>query len=387
FNETTADYPESKTIHQLFEEQVERTPKQTAVVGLEHGASLTYEELNETSNRLAELLRVKGVNPGDIVGLILERSMDMVTAILGTLKAGGAYLPIDPNYPEGRIDFMLRDSGAKVLVSWLDGLVVRRLDGCGEPTGKPMNQQTVKQTNLAYIIYTSGSTGRPKGVMVEHKSVTNLLFALSENYRLGSEDTYLLKTSFVFDVSVSELFGWFMGGGRLAVLEAGGEKNPRTILETVKAFNVTHINFVPTVFNSFIDLLNPGDADQLSGLKYIFLAGEALPVELVNKFNRLETGVPLENLYGPTEAVVYASFYSLRRWDGVGAIPIGKPLPNIQLYILNRYDGLQPIGIAGELCIAGAGLARGYLNRPELTAERFVGNQIGSRRKEFASRR
>ncbi|MCP5051083.1 MAG: amino acid adenylation domain-containing protein, partial [bacterium] len=379
FNQTAADYPQSKTIHQLFEEQVERTPGRTAVAGLEHGASLTYEELNETSNRLAELLRVKGVKPGDIVGVIFERSIDMVTAILGTLKAGGAYLPIDPEYPEERIDYMMKDSGTKIIVT--NGLKVNGWDGLMAGKTKPgdanefpnrqTNKPTNQQTNLAYIIYTSGSTGRPKGVMVEHKSVANLLFALSENYLFGSEDTYLLKTPFVFDVSVSELFGWFMGGGRLAVLEAGGEKDPHIILEAVKAFNVTHINFVPAAFNRFIDLLSLGNADQLSGLKYIFLAGEALPVKLVNKFNRLGTGVPLENLYGPTEAVVYASFYSLRCWDGVGAIAIGKPLPNIQLYILNPYDGLQPIGIPGELCIAGAGVARGYLNRPELTAEKF----------------
>ncbi|MCP5045916.1 MAG: SDR family NAD(P)-dependent oxidoreductase, partial [bacterium] len=263
FNDTSAQYPADKTIHGLFEEQVERTPDKLAVLG--NRVSVTYRMLNEKSGQLARTLAARGVQPDTIVGIMMERSADMVAGIIGILKSGGAYLPIDPGYPQERVDFMLRDSGTKIIVS--NGLMVRKTKP-GDGNELP-NQQTIKptnrQTNLAYIIYTSGSTGKPKGVMVEHKSITNLLFALNKNYPFGPGDTYLLKTSFVFDVSVSELFGWFMGGGRLAVLESGDEKDPRSILEAVKVFSVTHINFVPTAFNGFIDLLNAGNAGQLPG--------------------------------------------------------------------------------------------------------------------------
>ncbi|UCH97676.1 MAG: AMP-binding protein, partial [Candidatus Aminicenantes bacterium] len=238
---------------------------------------------------------------------------------------------------------------------------------------------------LAYILYTSGSTGKPKGVMVEHRSVVNILYALSKEYPLLETDTYLLKTSVLFDVSVTELLGWFWHGGRLAVLEKGGEIDPSLILDTIERYHVTHINFVPSMFTVFVDHLTPRNISQLSTLKYIFLAGETLLTHPVEKSRGLIPGIALENIYGPTEATIYASRYSLRDWQSsitsegiesiIGAgkpnIPIGKPLPNVKLYILDKYDQLQCIGVVGELCISGQGLARGYLNNPELTAEKF----------------
>ncbi|MCP4146802.1 MAG: amino acid adenylation domain-containing protein, partial [bacterium] len=224
----------------------------------------------------------------------------------------------------------------------------------------------------AYIIYTSGSTGTPRGVLVEHRSAVNILTALQERYPLGETGTYLLKTSYMFDVSVTEIFGWYFGGGRLALLEKGGEKEPSKILAAVERAGVTHINFVPGMFNIFVEALNSENISKLSRLEYIFLAGEALKGQSVAKFRHLDSKTALENIYGPTEATIYAAGYSLSQWKENEEVPIGKPMPNYRLYILDGNNNIQPLGVPGELCIAGVGLARGYLNRPELTAEKFV---------------
>jgi amino acid adenylation domain-containing protein len=368
FNHTEAVYPAEKTIHELFEEQAARTPRHIAVKGTRelHEISITYSELNRKSNQLAGVLREKGVLADDIVGIKMEPSIEMITGILGILKSGAAYLPIDPDYPRERIDYMLKDSGAKVLLSEVSEAL---------PTHLTHLTHLTHPTQLSYIIYTSGSTGQPKGVMVNHQPVINLLFYLDKAYPFGETDTYLLKTSYIFDVSVTELFGWFLNGGRLVVLPGGDEKDPRKILESVARFHVTHINFVPSMFNAFVETLHmeAESIDFLSSLKYIFLAGEALKPELVNRFRRIDSQVPLENLYGPTEAAVYAGKYSLSDWGGDSDIPIGRPVQNVELYVLDRAKQLQPIGISGELCIGGAGLARGYLNRPELTNKKFCG--------------
>jgi fengycin family lipopeptide synthetase D len=366
FNDTQAEYPANKSISQLFTEQVEQTPDHTAVVG--NNVVLTYRELNEISNRLAYRLKEKGVEPDTIVGIMVVRSLEMIIGILGILKAGGAYLPIDPDYPEERKQYILKDSGAKIL------LTLQEIAGL---SSSHRHLSPAPVTYLAYVIYTSGSTGRPKGVLVETLSVINILSALQEDYPLETSDTYLLKTSYVFDVSVTELFGWFLGGGRLAVLAKGGEKDPQQILDTIERHSISHVNFVPSMFNLFLEILEPENIKKLSRLKYIFLAGEALLPVAVKRFNRLKVKAVLENIYGPTEGTIYASSYPLWQWDGTGDIPIGKPVRNVKCYILNKYHHLQPVRVAGELCIAGAGLARGYLNRPELTTEKFHPVSLG----------
>ncbi|MCP5048441.1 MAG: amino acid adenylation domain-containing protein, partial [bacterium] len=225
--------------------------------------------------------------------------------------------------------------------------------------------------SLVYTIYTSGSTGVPKGVMVDQASVVNVLYSLQKEYPFTGPDVYLSKTSYVFDVSVSELFGWFLGGGRLAVLEQGAEREPRRIIDAVTRYRVSHINFVPSMFNLFTAALNRETIEAMSHLKYIFLAGEALMPGVVDAFRGLGGSTRLENIYGPTEGTIYASNYSLSGWSGGDSVPIGKPLSNVMLTILDKADRIQPVGIPGELCINGAGVARGYLNRPELTAQRF----------------
>jgi tyrocidine synthetase-3 len=431
FNDTTADYPKDKTINRLFEEQVERTPDHVALVGpklqntkyklqtkplskkkagaeqqitnnKQSGAlwadfdafgeaglraksqelrAVTYKELNKQSNRLAYILIEKGVMSDNIVGIMVERSVEMIVGIMGILKSGGAYLPIDSDYPQERIDYILKDSSSKIL------LTEKELTGWLSPSPEPLlnlsagrnftnNQYPMSNDPLAYIIYTSGSTGKPKGVMVEHSPVINLLFALQRRYPLGERDTFLLKTSYLFDVSVTELFGWFFEGGRLAVLERGGEKDPQGIINAIRDWEITHINFVPSMFNAFLEHVPGKNKGRLSSLKYIFLAGEALMTMHVDKFRVLNTNIELENIYGPTEVTVYSTKYSLSGWKGNGNIPIGKPLSNVKLYILDKWGYLQPIGVAGELCIGGVGLGRGYLNNPGLTSEKFVNSHL-----------
>ncbi|MCK4764999.1 MAG: non-ribosomal peptide synthase/polyketide synthase, partial [Candidatus Aminicenantes bacterium] len=408
FNDTRGPYPHEKTIHELFAAQAAKTPYRIAITGprlipgrdevreatAAEQVSLTYEQLNREADNLTRLLTAKGVKADTIIGLMVERSIEMIVGILAILKAGGAYLPIDPGYPRERKRYILKDSSARLLLTggslsrdageWddprVDILFFDELDkispagmGSASSGGVP-HHSSCSVHRLAYVIYTSGSTGRPKGVLVEHSSVVNLLFSLHRLYPLQETDKFLFKTSYLFDVSVAELFGWYMAGGKLAILDAGDEKEPGKIIAAIEKSSVTHINFVPSMFNVFVDRLNPGNIKKLSSLKYIFLAGEALLPGLIERFRKLDTNIVLENIYGPTEAAVYASKYSLSNWDGRGNIPIGKPITNTNLYILDKSGFLLPIGVPGELCIGGAGLARGYLNRPELSAEKFVYN-------------
>ncbi|MGE5343976.1 MAG: non-ribosomal peptide synthase/polyketide synthase [Candidatus Omnitrophota bacterium] len=396
FNRTETEYPNDKTIHDLFDEKVKKTPDHLALigqtsVGVLQAAPLqmTYNELNEQSNQLAYALIQKGVGPDTVVGIKIGRSIEMIIGILGILKAGGAYLPIGIDYPQERVDYMLKDSGAALLLTSNKAEVEKLrssegkeglfLDPLNLSTSQPLNLfplpasgYRLPATFLAYIIYTSGSTGTPKGVMVEHSSVVNLLHAMQNKYPFHPKDVYLLKTAYIFDVSVTELFGWYMGGGKLAILEAGSEKDPEMLANAIEKHGISHINFVPSMFHAVVDYMSEGNAKHFSSLKYIFLAGEALTSVLVKAFKGLSTPIILENIYGPTESTVYASWYSLSQWQGATSVPIGKPLPNVRLYILNRDNQMQPVGVPGELWISGRGLARGYLNRPELTAERFA---------------
>ncbi|MCP5052031.1 MAG: amino acid adenylation domain-containing protein, partial [bacterium] len=319
FNNTRCEYPENKTLYRLFEEQVERTPDSIAVVGQspkrkaknpeERQAAgniphtVTYRELNEQSHRLAILLIKKGVKADTIVGILEERSFEMIVGIFAVLKAGGAYLPIDPGYPEERKQYILKDSDAKILLTRQEIPGVSSPEafnnspkGAGDAT--PFGISPRKGDQLAYIIYTSGSTGKPKGVSVQQQSVVNILFGLQKDYPLNETDAYLFKTSYLFDVSVAEIFGWFPGGGRLVILEPGGEKDPGEIVEKIERENITHINFVPSMANIFIDVLKPGDIVKLSGLRYLLIAGEVLLPELVNKLKKLPPAIKMKNLYG-----------------------------------------------------------------------------------------
>jgi amino acid adenylation domain-containing protein/non-ribosomal peptide synthase protein (TIGR01720 family) len=385
FNNTETYYPTDKMVHQLFEEQVEKAPWGIALMADDY--KISYRRLNNITNYLAAILKHKGIGADAIVGIMVEGSIEMLVGILGILKAGGAYLPIDFEYPLDRIKYMLEDSNTQLVLSKDEYIPIigniaegfNLTDIClykGENESENKHLKTgVTSVNLAYVTFTSGSTGKPKGVMVKHTSVVNLLLGLHKVYPCVESDAYLLKTSYVFDVSVTELFGWYLQGGRLVIPEEESKKDTGKIVETVEREGVTHINFVPSMFGVFVNTLNKEDSEDVGGissLKYIFLAGEALPGEMVLQFRKLSTRIQLENIYGPTEATVYACNYSLRDWKGKGNLPIGKPLPNVKLYIVDNGNRLQPMGVMGELCIAGIGMAKGYLNRPGLTALKFV---------------
>ena len=380
FNNTVAEFPVDSVLQELFEKQVEKTPNNTALVF--GNKSLSYKVLNEKSNQLANVLRGKGVKPDDIVGIMVERSLEMVIGIMGILKAGGAYLPIDTEYPEERISYILEDCESKIVLTKKQ--FENKLRFAGEILdleeerlyqGECSNLEKVNSPkDLAYVIYTSGSTGKPKGVMIEHGSAVNILLGLQQDYPLLEEDTFLLKTTYTFDISVAELFGWFYAGGRLAILEQGEEKNPQKVLEAIEQYKVTHINFVPSMLNLFLDICAKDKKHTLDKLKYILACGEALAKEVVNKFNKISSKVKLENIYGPTESTIYATKYSLSDSTYQDIVPIGKPMQNIKAYILDKNNSLQPIGVPGELCLGGKGIARGYINRSELTSSKFIPN-------------
>ncbi|MEK4732085.1 non-ribosomal peptide synthase/polyketide synthase [Paenibacillus sp. FSL L8-0641] len=381
FNDTKKDYPQDKTIHELFAEQVERTPDNIAVVY--EDKHLTYRELNGKANHLARVLRNKGVKPDRIVGIMAERSFEMIVGIFAILKAGGAYLPIDPNYPDTRIKYLLDDSGSQILLTSRTFMENKQIDAdiiyleeeyLNEENSKLENVN--KPSDLAYVIYTSGSTGKPKGGMIEHTSVVNIITALQAMYPLKAEDAFLFKTTYTFDVSVAEIFGWFLNGGKLVISRQGVEKEAMELVEVINKHKITHVNFVPSMLNIMVQTLKDNGIKLPSTLRYIFAAGEALPKKLVHELFDVSENTSLENIYGPTESTIYAAGYSITKKiaEELITVPIGKALQNVYLYILDKHNQLTPVGVAGELVIGGSGLARGYLNRPELTAEKFVPN-------------
>ncbi|MCP4154596.1 MAG: amino acid adenylation domain-containing protein, partial [bacterium] len=403
FNDTKTDYTSHKTIHSLFEEQVLKTPHQTALIG-PIGADgeeqrLTYGELENKANRLAGLLIKKGITVEDIVAIKVERSVEMMVGIFGILKAGGAYLPIIPDYPGERVAFMLKDSGAKILLAGrnvepgvkeikiesevlrLDRLPDTEENGDKE-SGDTQPRVSLRASNLAYIIYTSGSTGVPKGVLIEHHSLVNRLQWMQKSYPIGTGDVILQKTVFTFDVSVWELFWWGIEGATLCLLGPGEEKDPAAIVETIARHNVTVMHFVPSMLSTFLEYIETlGSSDKLSGLKQVFASGEALGVNQVERFNRLlnkTKETELANLYGPTEATIDVSYYNCPTGGAIDKIPIGKPVDNTNLYIVDSTMKTQFLGGVGELCIAGVQLARGYLNNLELTAAKFIKNPFNS---------
>jgi amino acid adenylation domain-containing protein len=391
FNRTDAPFPDHATLQELIEAQGAQTPDTTAVI-CDHDktfgvTSLTCAELNRKANQLAYSLRAAGVGAGDIVALMVERSFAMMIGIMGIIKAGAAYLPLSPDNPPARTDYMLKDAGVKVLLvhsktgsrTTFGGLIVN-LDDPATYRGPEENPTIVNQPcDLAYVIYTSGSTGKPKGVMIEHRSAVNRLHWMQSAYPIGKNDVILQKTPYYFDVSVWELFWWALQGAKLCFLMPGGERIPLAIVETIKKHRVTVLHFVPSMLNVFLEYLDGKDDRVLEGLssvRQIFVSGEALTPSHVTKFNNIlgkKIGARLTNLYGPTEATVDVSYYDCPSRNDFEKIPIGRPIQNIRLYVIR--DGLQvAVGETGELCIAGVGLARGYLNNPALTDEKFVEN-------------
>lgn len=384
FNNTHSIYPSNKLLHQFLEDIAEDKPDAIAVLG--DGFQTTYRELNSRANKLARYLRNNKVLQNTVVGICLSRSVDMLVAIYATLKAGGAYLPIDPSLPKNRIEYILENSKCKlVIVSDEARKIIGNsvhLVNVNSPSSYDWNDNNLEIVNqpndLCYVIYTSGSTGKPKGVMVEHTSAVNRLFWMQREYSLSDKDIILHKTPFTFDVSVWELFWWSFVGASVSLLPPNEEKNPEKILEFINKYHISTIHFVPSMLNAFLDYVKgTGVNNSLFSLRWIFASGEALTIRQVELFDCVFEPSPatkLINLYGPTEATVDVSYFDCSQSNRNKSIPIGKPIDNIKLYIVDERNGLVPIGVPGELCISGVGLARGYLNNAELTRQKFIEN-------------
>ncbi|GEC88669.1 amino acid adenylation domain-containing protein [Brevibacillus brevis] len=374
------------TILAAFDGQANRHPEAIALVFRQE--EVTYKELDIRSNQLAHHLRKIGVTSETLVGICLERSIEMIVSILGVLKAGGAYVPMDPAYPVQRLHYMIEDADLPIVIVG-EASVARIPDGIktvnlsddseiisNESMEKPDNQ--VNGNDLAYVIYTSGSTGNPKGVMIEHRSIMNFLQTLEKRSELTNTDRILQKTSISFDASVWELYWWMLKGASLYILPNGEEKDPALLVKAVERYNITHLEFVPSMLKVVLDYIeNDRTSSSLSSLKYVTAGGEVLPLQVAQKFTHLLTipyGTTLYNTYGPTETTVEVASYKCMPEDHRSLIPIGKPNCQTQLYVFNEHLQIQPVGVAGELYIGGAGVARGYLNRPELTEERFITN-------------
>lgn len=389
WNDTAVDFGPPTCLHALFQAQAARTPDRVALIFGDQ--QMTYGELDRQSDRLAAYLQSLGVGPDAIAGLCAERSPDMVVGMLAVLKAGGATLPLDPHYPSERLAYMLRDAGTRVLMTHraLRGLfadysgAVVELDGewASEvaPSARPVEHGAPDPTaaidRLAYVIYTSGSTGHPKAVMIPHRAIVNHLRWMQSAFPLSAEDAVLQKTSFSFDASMTEFYTPLLAGGRLVLAEPGGHLDPAYLVRAIQQHQIAFAQFVPPQLEGMLQ--QPGFA-HCHSLKRVCCGGEVLRAELVEQFHALLPDTELVNVYGPTETGVTASFWRCPREQALPAsIPIGYPVANTQLYVLDAQLQPVPIGAPGELHIGGVQVGRGYLQRPELTAEKFIPNPFG----------
>ncbi len=375
-----------RCIHQIIEEQAELTPDSLAL--LFDDQPLSYHQLNSSANQLAHLLQSLGVGPESLVAVCLHRSADMILALLAVLKAGGGYVPIDPDYPPARLAFMLDDSGAHLLITTLS--LDQQLFGSSDLSSVPrlyldqlqheIDSQSrvnphseVGGENLAYVIYTSGTTGKPKGAMNTHHGISNRLQWMQEAYLLDSSDRVLHKTPLSFDVSVWEVFWPLMSGAAVVVARPGGHLEPGYLVELIEKQEVTTMHFVPSMMEKFLEEVEEG---RCKSVRRVIASGEAMSRELVEKYFERMSG-ELHNLYGPTEASVDVSWWECERGAGGRSVPIGRPIANTQIYILDKEMRAVPVGVLGELYLGGAGLGRGYLRKGGMTAERFVPNPYG----------
>jgi|GEM_PF-293209 len=377
WNDNQVDYDLSRSLSTCFEEQVAASPYHPAVLYEE--ASLTYTQLNTRANQLAHYLIAQGVGPDVLVGVCLHRSIDMVVAILATLKAGGAYLPLDPAYPPERLNYMCTDSGIPVLLTHanlvsvlpeIDGqtLALDTLNVSQCATDNP--EVAVTPEHMAYVIYTSGSTGKPKGVMVPQRAIVNHMLWMLDTFALTASDRVLQKTPFSFDASVWEFFAPLMSGATLVMAKPEGHRDGVYMIEMIQQYAITTIQLVPSALRMVLETVG---IERITSLRRVCCGGEALSADLQKlHFERLQ--VPLYNLYGPTEAAIDSTFWACEADYPLSNLPIGRPIANAKVYILDTALNPVPVGVPGEIHIAGAGLANGYLHRPDLTAERFIRN-------------
>ncbi len=375
FNTGQANQYGVQTISQLFEQQAARTPKASALVSGDK--TLTYQELDEWSNGIARALRSRGVKPDTPVGIMMHRSFSMIASILGVWKAGGCYVPIDPEYPTERKRYILSDSGTKLLmtINEADREALADFEGeilaieSVEAYDKSPLPQVSSAHHLAYIIYTSGTTGRPKGVMVEHKGIANTLQWRRNAYAFNETDTILQLFSFSFDGFITSMFTPLLSGAKAVLLHEEEAKDILAIKHQLSRQRITHMIIVPVLYRALLDIVQPED---VKTLRVVTLAGEAADRELIDRSLAICPHTELANEYGPTENSVATTV--MRHMEKQAYVSIGQPIDGTQVLILNSNHQLQPIGVAGELCIAGTGLARGYVNLPELTERAFTQN-------------
>ncbi|WP_414575220.1 amino acid adenylation domain-containing protein [Anabaena sp. CCY 9402-a] len=390
WNQTEAYYP-IESIHQQFETQVERTPDSIAVVFGEQ--QLTYKELNTKANQLAHYLQTWGVQAETPVGIYIERSLEMVIGILGIIKAGGCYVPLDPAYPESRLGYIINETQLSVVLTQEN--LLAKLLGFTSPqasTSKGLSKTlclcldtdwqeiahqpdnilttSVNPDNAIYIIYTSGSTGTPKGVINTHRGVSNRLYWMQQQYGLKIGEAVLQKTPFSFDVSVWEFFWTLLNGSCLVMAKPGGHQDTNYLLEIIEQQQITTLHFVPAMLGVF--LAEPNLTERCRSVKRVICSGEALSIEIQNRFFQHLNNAELHNLYGPTEAAIDVTYWQCQPTNDLHIVPIGRPISNTQIYLLNDYLEPVPLGVPGEIYIGGVGVARGYWKRPDLTAERFI---------------
>ena len=375
WNATGREYGEPGYIPDIFERRAQETPDRIALEF--EGETFTYEALNRRSNQLAHVLLANGVRHGDLVPIVAERSVEMVAGLLAVLKSGAAYVPIDPDHPRERAEVILEDTSAAVVlvqdglfdrVPHADGRTVLSLFAADESDGRSNPVRKIGGESAAYVIYTSGSTGKPKGVVNTHAGIRNRLLWMQDEYRLTADDRVLQKTPYTFDVSVWEFFWPLLVGARLVVARPGGHRDPDYLMRTISERQVTTLHFVPSMLNAMLE--GPPSRERIA-LRLVFCSGEALSPELVRRFfARFES--PLHNLYGPTEAAVDVTYFECAPEMPLRTVPIGRPIANTKIEILDTHGKRAPIGAAGEIHIGGIGVARGYLNQPDLTSRNFV---------------
>ncbi|BAY10179.1 non-ribosomal peptide synthetase family protein [Calothrix sp. NIES-2098] len=377
FNQTEANYPKSKCIHELFTEQVERTPNNIAVAF--NNQQLTYAELNARANKLAHYLQSLGIGAEVLVGICVERSLEMIVGILGILKAGGAYVPLDPHYPQERLAFMLEDTQISILLTQqhllpsLPNYNAQTI--CLDTDWERVAQQsqdnpilTAYPDNLAYVIYTSGSTGKPKGVAIAHRNLVHSTTARISYYQ-EPVTSFLLLSSFAFDSSVAGIFWTLCCGGTLHLPEEGVQREVLKLIELISQNRISHLLSLPSLYALILQQAKP---EQLNSLRTVIVAGEACPSELIQHHTQLQLETSLFNEYGPTEATVWSSVYHCHSLATGTQISIGHPIANTQIYILDFHLHPVPIGVTGEIYISGEGIARGYLNQSGITSEKFI---------------
>jgi amino acid adenylation domain-containing protein len=387
WNQTAVDGGNDDSIHALFEMQADRTPDAVAVVDRE--GSLTYRELDSRANQVAWYLRTLGVGPETTVGVCLDRSRTAFAALLGVLKAGGAFVPLDPSYPSERLGFMMADSGAPVLITeqrqpreWLpEGVQVVLLDRDRAVIAHQSTERlglSADGDGLAYVIYTSGSTGIPKGVLGLHRGAINRFRWMWRTYPFRRGEMCCQKTSTSFVDSIWELFGPLLRGVPIAVIPDDIVRDPRELIRMLAERRVTRLVLVPSLLRAMLDA-EPHLGARLPDLHLWVSSGEALCGDLARRFRTAVPRALLLNLYGSSEASGDSTFHEVGEIDASATIPIGRPIDNTEIYILDRNGQPVPVGVPGELYIAGAGLARGYLDRPDLTAEKFVSNPFSGK--------